>query len=292
MSQSQVAALAVEHLDGDAAHDRLVRNDPGVGIQLGESLLLLNRREELLVDGVLALDAEHRNALEAHPLVQRDGALVVVQHRQVHLGTPPPRELRDQRSDQQPAHPWTGQRRVDGQTPKARAVFGIVEELRVVDAGDGADHGAGLVVRRHQIDHVGFVLAVAPHQVDVGGHHAALEVDLIGGRAIVDRLHRPDGEAWHVGRLVLAGPREREAVGEARVDEELLRMQGDEDVWRVEVHADVAPAAGLGPQRVSELVGVDERLAEHQPTPSEVLNDADLRLGFDVRRRHGTTPLT
>ncbi len=53
-------------------------------------------------------------------------------------------------------------------------------------------------------------------------------------------------------------------------------MQRDEDVRRIEVHADVATAAGLGAQRGAELLGIVEGLAEHQPSPAEVLNDTVL----------------
>ena len=51
--------LRVEHLDRDAAPQRLVGDDPGVRVELVEPLGL-RRHEQPLVDGVLALDAEHR----------------------------------------------------------------------------------------------------------------------------------------------------------------------------------------------------------------------------------------
>ena len=44
--------------------------------------------EQALVDRVLALDAEHRHALEPELLVEPDRGVVVVQHRQVDVGRP------------------------------------------------------------------------------------------------------------------------------------------------------------------------------------------------------------
>src|SRR5690606_3284157 len=74
----------VQHLDGDAPAQRLVGDDPGVGVEVVQPLLLAD--EQALVDGVLALDGEHRHPLEAELLVERDGRLVVVHDRQVEVG--------------------------------------------------------------------------------------------------------------------------------------------------------------------------------------------------------------
>ena len=129
-------------------------------------------------------------------------------------------------------------------------------------------------------------LAVVPHQFDVRGHHPALQVDLVDRRAVLDGGHRTHRETRHRRRLVVKGLRQVDPVGEARVDEELLRMQGDEDVRRVEVHPDVAAPAGLRAQGRAELVGVVDRSGRRPAAPSR---DPGRRRRSRLRRvvRHG-----
>src|SRR5664279_2466836 len=109
-------------------------------------------------------------------------------------------------------------------------------------------------------------------------------------------MDRPDREPWHVSGLVVTRLREIQPVGEAWVDEELVRMQRHEDVRGVEIHPDVTASAALRPKCDAELLRVVERLAEHQPAPAEILDDTrrgtGLQIGPSLGRHHGTTPST
>ena len=84
MGKPEEAAAAVDDFDADAAPPGLVDDDARIGIEA--SYAPARRGEEALVDRVLALDREERHAHEAELLVERDRLLVVVQHRQVHVG--------------------------------------------------------------------------------------------------------------------------------------------------------------------------------------------------------------
>ena len=84
--EPQLAELRVGDLHADPAAQRLLGDDPGVGVEL-----LQARRpagEQRGVDRVLALDADRGDAGEAELAVQDDRALVVVHHRQVEVGAP------------------------------------------------------------------------------------------------------------------------------------------------------------------------------------------------------------
>jgi hypothetical protein len=82
MREAEEAVLGVLQFHTDAAAARLVDEDARIDVDLGA---VVRPGEELLVDRVLVLDAVHRHPLEAQLLVQRDGVLVVVHHRQVEV---------------------------------------------------------------------------------------------------------------------------------------------------------------------------------------------------------------
>ncbi len=79
---------------------------------------------------------------------------------------------------------------------------------------------------------------------------------------------KPDGR----GRgLVVLG--EAQPVRVARVDEQLRRRLGDQDVGLAGVDADVAAPVGFSAQHLGQLVGVGERLTENQSAPTEFEHD-------------------
>ena len=111
-----------------------------------------------------------------------------------------------------------------------------------------------------------------PHDVGVADDHAVERVDLVDPVHLGLRGHRAHEDAADQLR-----PRpvavQVEAVGVARVDEQLVGRQADQHVRVARVDADVALAGLLGAQRVDDAAQVGEGLAEDQPAPAEVEDD-------------------
>ena len=266
VGEAQFAGLGVEHLHLDPASQRLVGNDPGVRVQVVDGLR--RRREKRLVDGVLALDAQHRDALETELLVQRDRRGVVVHHGQVQVRASRGAVVLGQRTSQHFANARQARRGVDCQRPQAGAVFGVVEQPLVIDPGDGADHGSVVVTHGDQIRHRLVVDVVGPDLFHPRGHHPAAHVDAVHFLRVLRRFQRADGDS---GRRPGQGfTEEAQPVGVARIDEELVRRAGHDDVRLAGVHADVAASRPLASKHLGEVVRVGERLPEDQTAPAEV----------------------
>ena len=147
VGQPKITALAVEHLDRDPAHDGLVGDDPRVRVELGEALLLLPGANSCSLIGVLALDARPRD--RSNPIRSYSAIAPSLSCSTERSICARPRAMNSSTSERtsRPPTPGRRDRRVDRQTPQARAVLLVAEELTVVDAGHGADHRAGLARR-------------------------------------------------------------------------------------------------------------------------------------------------
>ena len=249
----------------DAPAARLVDNDAGVGVQV---VGIGRPDEERLVDRILALHAEEMDPAEAELVVKRDGLVVVVHDRQIHVGQSLGLEMLGQAADQGLADPRLRGLRIDGETPQGRAALRILEGANVIDAGDRADHVAGRHVLGHKIGDRP-VVAARPEEVDRHRHHLALGVDLIDRPRVGFRGQAADREA---PRLAPAGAVDRkiQPIGVGGVQEQLLRRLGQQNVGVADVEGDVAPVGTLGPQRLHEGLGGRKGLGEQEPSPAAV----------------------
>src|SRR5690606_22487839 len=256
-------ALRISDFDSDASPVRLIDNDAGVGI---EPLVALRRMgEQLLVDGIPALDGEYRNTLEAQLFVKTDCMLVVVHHGQVQkrrtaglkvLGEPPYQQFAD-----------SGMRaaRIDRKTPEGRAVLGIVEGAPMVDTGDGADDVSRGFVLRHQIDNRPAV-PIAPEEVGPDRDHTAALVDGVDGIRIGFGSEPADEEAT---RLAPSGTisGKIEPIGVGGIQKQLLRREREQYMRVADIEGDVALGRPLLAQRLHYL-GVAGTGLGGKPTPS------------------------
>src|SRR5690606_28863327 len=91
MRKSEGAALDFSYLDMHAASMALVADQPRIGIEL--VIRIQRAGEEFFVDRILALDGKDRQAPKPQLFVQGDCLLVVVKHRQIHMGGAPRRKM-------------------------------------------------------------------------------------------------------------------------------------------------------------------------------------------------------
>ena len=264
VGEAHLSPGGVEDLHGDAPPARLVGDDAGVGVEL---LVALGQRggEQRLVDRVLALDAEHRDLLEAELLVEADGGHVVVKDGEVEVGPAPGLVLLGQGAHQRLAQSGKGGPGVHGQAPQTRAVFGVGEGPHVVDAGDGAHHLVGDGVGGHQIGE-GAGALIVPEHLRRGRHHPAGGVQAVDGGGIAQAVHIAHD---HAEGPQPSGPVavEPQPVRIRRIDEQFVGGEAHQHVGVVGVQADVTPAGLFCPQHLLQSGVPGERLAEDQPTP-------------------------
>ena len=239
--------------------------------------------EQRLVDRVLAFDRHHRDPGEAQLLVQRDRGVVVVRHREVHVGAAPVPIEGTETAGQRGAHTGNARRGVHGQRPQARAVLGVGEQRDVVDAGHGAQHGVVVVTHGDQVIDGRLLGVVLPDVVNGRGHHPAAHVDAVHRVRVLAALQGAHAETvllWP-GVLALAEP---QPIRVARVDEQLGGRLGHQDMGFARVDADVAAAVALLAQHLGQLLGVGERLPENEPAPTEFENHVIGHRGHHTRR--------
>ncbi len=205
----QVARVGVEHGHADPSPQRLVGDDPRVGVAVLEVVGHVPG-EERLVDGVLALHGEHRDPLEAELLVEQHRRPVVVHHGEVEVGPAPGLVALQQRPGQRFADVGQVAGGVDGEAPQARTALRVGEEALVIDAGHRADDLARVGLRDQHV-HGAVLQLVVPQRLDGSGHHAAAQVDAVDLLAVlgvgdVAHHHARDGIApWPVGVQVRCG---------------------------------------------------------------------------------------
>src|SRR5690606_31312435 len=83
MSETEEASLGIDHLDMNTAPTGFIDNDRGIGV---EALIKIGSDEQTLIDRILVLQREIRDAVEAELLVERDGLVIVVHDGQVEIG--------------------------------------------------------------------------------------------------------------------------------------------------------------------------------------------------------------
>ncbi len=279
--EPEVAVGRVQHLDRDAAPARLVDDDLRVDVELG---FRAGPHEQGLVDRIFLLQAEHRHAHEAQILVQGDGLVIVVHHRQIHERAPACRVMIRQRGHQTAADPGIHGLLVHRQAPQARAVFRILEGARVIDPGDRADHLAGVGILGHQVGEHRRV-AVLPHQLRVHLHHAVRAQDAVDRRGVRRALQPADQES---ARLDATGQvlRQPQPVGMRRIQEQLLRRLRKHHVRIAQVQGDVALARAFLAQGLGERTRVAVGVGEDEPPPAaangHIVRGQRVRLGVAI----------
>src|SRR5690606_20707679 len=116
VDEPHLAPLGIDDVHGDAPAARLVGDDPGVRVEIGDVLLGF-RDEQRLVDDVLPLDREDGHPAEAQLLVEADGRIVVVHDRQIEMIPSAADIALAEYSDQRLADTGYRRLRVDGQAP-------------------------------------------------------------------------------------------------------------------------------------------------------------------------------
>src|SRR5690606_36832646 len=143
-------------------------------------------REQILVDRVLSLDREDRDAAEAELFVKRDRLVVVVHYGEVEKGRAAGLEMLGDAPDQHLADAGMAHLRIDRQAPERRAVLGIVEDPVMVDAAYRPDYVAARLVLGDEAGD-GARIAVRPVYIRPLRDHAASRIDRVDAFCIAFR---------------------------------------------------------------------------------------------------------
>ena len=263
--QGEIARGGIDHLDADAPPTGLVDDDGRVGVEVR---LGRPTEEQGLVVGVLVLDGEDRDALEAQPLIQLDGLEVVVHHREIDEDAAPRLVELDDLADQVLADARIGGLGIDREGPEAGAVLRIVEGGRVVHAAHHAQDGTVLLVLRHPIgqDPGG---ALVPDEVRTRRNHAPARIEPLDGIGILPAVEEAHMEPlWPLQRGVVALCPEAEGVG--GIQKQVLGGVGEHHVGVAEVERHVPLPGALLPQHLGQLAKVGEGLPEEEPPPAAI----------------------
>ncbi|MNI36453.1 hypothetical protein D3C73_905020 [compost metagenome] len=173
-----------------------------------------------------------------------------------------------QTADQSLADPRLCRLGIDRQAPEGCAVLRILEGASVVHTRHRADHRSGRQVLRDEIGE-GPVVAMRPEEIRRRLHHATLGVDIIDRLGVRFRHQTANGEA---PRLTAAGPigRQVQPIGMGRIEEQLLRRRGQQDVGIADVEGDVAAIRPLRAQSLDQRRGGLEGLGEQKAAPAAV----------------------
>jgi len=260
----KITFLAIEDVDGNAAAACFVDDDAGIGIQV---FFEFRSDEQRLVIGVLVLDGEYLNGLEAELVIKRLGLGVAVNHRQIHVRPPGCLEMLRECADQGLADTGEQSDGIDRQAPQAGAIVRIVEDGLVIDAGHCADHLTTVGVDCDQVDDL-FGITLAPDEIGIGWHHVALEIKIVDGLGFGLLLDAADldGPIGHLG--VEVGQIEAQHV--RGIQEQLLRCIGQHDVRLGDIGGDITLARSLLDHLGGDLAWILERLSKDDPSPATV----------------------
>jgi hypothetical protein len=153
--------------------------------------------------------------------------------------------------------------RIDRQAPQAAAVFRVVEGLAVVQAHDAADHRAAVFVLGQPVHRAAEVARVSSR---VDRQHAARLVQRLMPASPLRSAHGEcESRETPAGRTVIGEP---QAQGVGRIEEQLLRFQGQHLLRRGHVQGDIALAGLLVEQFLGQAGRVGKGVADQQPAPA------------------------
>ncbi len=109
------------------------------------------RGEKFLVDCVLALYREERNATKLQLFIEPYGILIIVQNREIDMAQTASLKMLGKFSHQFFTDTRLPRLRMNCQTPKRSTAIRIIEKALMVDARYSANNFAGSIVLSHEI---------------------------------------------------------------------------------------------------------------------------------------------